>query len=108
MLEQVKLTPAKAQLDPNRWSGGGLYRLDTFQRLWDDWRQIDPTARAAAKDVLSASDSFENLVATATRFIDVKPLPVALLRDPRTDKEPPPDECSRKQSWSCTPPSTSR
>src|SRR5262249_19498247 len=77
LLESVHLTPAKAQLDPNRWAGGGPHRLSTFQRLWDDWRQVDPTALGAARDFLAAQDSFEGLVATAAPFIDVKPLPAA-------------------------------
>jgi hypothetical protein len=94
LLDQVRLTPAKAQLDPNRWTGGGQYRLDTFQRLWDDWRLIDPTARTAAKDVLAASASFEGLVATAARFIDVKPLPPAP-PVPGTDKVPPDEALTR-------------
>jgi hypothetical protein len=84
------LTPAKAQLDPKRWTGGGLHRLDTFQRLWDDWRQIDPTARKAAADFVDASSSFEKLVATAAPYIDVKPLPIGPA--PETAKEAPPAE----------------
>jgi hypothetical protein len=92
LLKEVKLTPAKAQLDPNKWTGGGQYRLNTFQRLWDDWREIDPTARTAAKEFL-ATDSFDTLVATAAPYIDVKPLPkatVAPAQEPA--KEPPADE----------------
>jgi hypothetical protein len=76
LLKEVKLTPAKAQLDPNKWTGGGQYRLDTFQKLWDDWR-----------------DSFEALVATAAPFIDVKSLPpTAPPPAPERAKEPPADE----------------
>jgi hypothetical protein len=92
LLEQVKLTPAAAQLDPNRWAGGGPHRLDTFQRLWDDWRLIDPTARAAAKDFLAAADGFDNLTATAARLIDVKPLPAA----PATVSEQPSADAFRR------------
>ncbi len=92
LLEPVKLTPAKAQLDPQRWTEGGPYRLNTFQRLWDDWRQIDPTARATAKDFLAAADSFEGLIATAAPFIDVKPLPPAPAPKSEEGKEPPADE----------------
>jgi len=73
LLKEVKLTPAKAQLDPKRPAGITPHQLKTFQKLWDDWREIDPTARAAAKDFLAAADSFEKLVATAAPFIDVKP-----------------------------------
>ncbi|HEY3787643.1 MAG TPA: hypothetical protein VGL71_02255 [Urbifossiella sp.] len=74
LLKEVKLTSAKAQLEPGRWTGGGPHRLNTFQKLWDDWRPIDATARTAAKDFLAASDSFERLLATAAPFIDLKPL----------------------------------
>ncbi len=95
LLVQMRLTPAKAQLDPNRWTGGGQYRLQTFQRLWDDWRQIDPTARAAAKDVLAESASFAGLVATAAPFIDVKPLPPAPPRAPAIGKESPDEVLTR-------------
>jgi hypothetical protein len=87
LLDQVKLTPAKAQLDPNRWTGGGQFRLDTFQRLWDDWRQVDPTARTAAREFLAASANFDALTATAAPLIDVKPLPIAPARQPE-GKEP--------------------
>ena len=76
LLKEAKLTPAKAQLDPNRWTGGGPHRLNTFQKLWDDWREIDPTARTAAKDFLAAADSFEKLVTTGAPYLDVKP-PIA-------------------------------
>ncbi|HVS35416.1 MAG TPA: hypothetical protein VMS17_07510 [Gemmataceae bacterium] len=91
LLEQVKLAPANAQLDPKRWTDGGPYRLNTFQRCWDDWRQIDPTARAAGKDFLAAADSFEGLIATAAPLIDVKPLPAAAVPQPEELKEPPAD-----------------
>jgi hypothetical protein len=76
LLKEVKLTPAKAQLEPGRWTGGGLHRLNSFQKLWDDWRPIDPTARAAAKEFLTASGSFERLIAGAAPLIDLKPLPI--------------------------------
>jgi hypothetical protein len=93
LLEQAKLTPAKARLDPNRWTEGGKRRLDTFQRLWDDWRLIDPTARATARTFLAAAGSFDGLTAAAAPLIDVKPLP-PLPPAPRTDpeKESPPGE----------------
>jgi hypothetical protein len=92
LLTEVKLTPAKAQLDPNKWTGGGQYRLSTFQLLWDDWREIDPTARVSAKAFLT-SDTFETLIATAAPMIDVKPLPStapASAKEPGMD--PPADE----------------
>ena len=76
VLKEVKLSPEKAQLDPNKWTGGGLYRLDTFQRLWDDWRGIDPAAREAAKNFLDAN-TFEKLIVAAAPYIDVKLPPSA-------------------------------
>jgi hypothetical protein len=72
LLKEVKLTPDKAQLEPTRWTVGGPHRLNTFQRLADDWRLIDPTARTTAKNFL-AGDTFDELVATAAPFLDVKP-----------------------------------
>lgn len=75
LLAEAKLTPARAQLDSGRWTGGGAHRLDVFQRLWDDWRQIDPTARAAGRDFLAASGRFEELTAQAARMLGLRPLP---------------------------------
>jgi hypothetical protein len=89
LLEMVKLTPVKARLDPNRWTGGGPHRLDTFTRLWDDWRQIDPTARGAAREFLAAAESFEGLTTAAAKYIDVKPLPPAPAPPGEEGKEPP-------------------
>jgi hypothetical protein len=91
VLAKVKLTPETARLDPNRWTGGGKYRLNTFQRLWDDWRRVDPTARAAARDFLAAADSFDALTARAAAFLDVEPLPPAEPA-PKDKKGPPADQ----------------
>jgi hypothetical protein len=77
LLKELKLTPATAQLEPNRWTGGGPHRLNTFQKIWDDWRMIDPAVVEAGKGFLTSADSFERMIVTAAPFIDVKPLPTA-------------------------------
>ena len=82
VLAAAKLTPKQAQIDPNRWTGGGLYRLDTFQKMWDDWMLVDPTAIAWGKEALEASSSFEALVDFAAPKLGVKltPPPPELVR----------------------------
>jgi hypothetical protein len=75
VLAAAGLTAKTAQLDPNRWTGGGLYRLDSFQRLWDDWRLVDPTAIQWGHAALAASGSFSQLVAFGADRIGVKLTP---------------------------------
>ncbi len=52
LFSQVGLTPDTAQLDRNRWTGGGAYRLASFQRLWDDWRLIDGETISTGRELL--------------------------------------------------------
>lgn len=73
LLAHAKLEPRRAQLDPNRWTGGGTYRLNTFQRLWDDWRQVDGTAYTLARRFLAAGGRFEDLLTCAMPLLDVAP-----------------------------------
>ena len=62
--KELKLQPEKAQLDPNKWTGGACTVSRHFQLYWDDWRGIDPTAREAAKKFLDAN-SFEKMIVAA-------------------------------------------
>jgi hypothetical protein len=57
LLDALHLAPQTARLDPNRWTGGGEYRLDEFQRLWDDWQLVDPAARSWADEAMGAATS---------------------------------------------------
>src|SRR5262245_25317886 len=75
LLAQGKLEPDRAQLDPGRWRDGGPHRLKTFERLWDDWRQIDATACSTARDFLAAGDSVDKLLVRSLPLLDLKPLP---------------------------------
>ncbi len=80
VLTALQLTPRAAQLDPNRWTGGGTYRLDEFQRLWDDWQLVDPTAESWAHEALAASMGFEPTLTFAAGKLGAKlpPLPVVV------------------------------
>ena len=84
VLAAAKLTPRQAQLDPGRWTGGGLYRLDSFQKLWDDWMLVDPTAIAWGNEALAKPDCFETLIGFAAPKIGVKlpPAPKATVAPP--------------------------
>src|SRR5262245_20654713 len=75
LLAQAKLTPATARLDPARWKHGGPHPLDTFQRLWNDWRPLGPTGERRARDFVAAAERLDGLVAAAAARIDVKRLP---------------------------------
>lgn len=72
LLHQAQLKREQTILEPNRWAEGGRYRLETFQRLWDDWRLIDPFGQRAARDLLAAAPRFASLIAVAAPLIDVK------------------------------------
>jgi len=71
LLAAANLTPQTAQLDPNRWTGGGEHRLAEFQRLWDDWQLVDPTAQSWAQSTLAAPGSFVRLAAFSAPKIGV-------------------------------------
>lgn len=86
LLAQVKLTPQKAQLDPNRWAGGGTYRLNSFQRLWDDWRLVDGATVSAGQSMLKSCTSFYSLGVAAAQQIDLKLSPPPAVIHPRSPK----------------------
>lgn len=69
ILAGAQLTPDTAQLAPERWTGGGRYRLPRFQWLWDDWRrvlEVLPTAPFGGADGPSA----ESAVAVAWQALE--------------------------------------
>lgn len=76
LLTQIKLTPQTAQLEPNRWRDGGLFRLHTFESLWDDWRLLDGYAISSARQMLAAAPSFYRLGFAAAQQLDLTPAPV--------------------------------
>ena len=62
LLEPAGLTPATAQLSSARWTEGGRHRLEPFQRLWDDWRQVEGYGLQRARALLEAGSSLEQLL----------------------------------------------
>jgi len=77
LLQTAGLTPAGAQLGPGKWLDGGRYRLNAFQKVWDDWRLIDGTARTFSRTFLADSRHFQPLVTDAARALDLSPAPPA-------------------------------
>ncbi len=80
LFSQVGLTPDTAQLDRNRWTGGGAYRLASFQRLWDDWRLIDGETISTGRELLLGCGDLGGLLLAMAPKIDVaieppQPLP---------------------------------
>ena len=73
LLQPVGLTAASAQLGPGKWLDGGLYRLNTFQKIWDDWRLMDGTAIAFGNTFLADSNHFQQLIMDAARALDLQP-----------------------------------
>jgi hypothetical protein len=65
------LTPEAAQLEPNRWRGGGRFALPVFTRVWDDWFQFDPLIQQTGHQVMEASGSGTDLITTAASHLNV-------------------------------------
>lgn len=86
VLKPTGLTAASAQLGPGKWLDGGQYRLNTFQKVWDDWRLIDGTALTFGNTFLSDSNNVHQLVLDASRALDLQPI----LPDNRCSPPPPP------------------
>ena len=74
LLDALHLAPQTARLDPNRWTGGGEYRLDEFQRLWDDWQLVDPAARSWADEAMGAATSLGATLFFASAFLRISAL----------------------------------
>lgn len=72
LLAAGELTPATAQLASQRWTGGGAHRLADFERLWGDWREVTPHARARAAALEQSGDSLVALLAAGATPLGVE------------------------------------
>ncbi|MCR4318597.1 MAG: hypothetical protein NUW37_19825 [Planctomycetes bacterium] len=71
MLGSAGLTEDSAQLPANRWRGGGPHSLPLFDRLWDDWRLLDPETERTRNVLSAAGGSFGKLLAAGSEKLDV-------------------------------------
>jgi len=65
VLGHLGLTADTAQLPLDRWRGGEGHPLAVFDRMWDDWRLIEPTATSFSDALLSSEGRFGPLLSAA-------------------------------------------
>jgi hypothetical protein len=61
LLDQHQLDPHKVQLNARRWKGGGVGRLPIFDKVSDDWIQMQPTAMSLGDSAKESHHSFHQL-----------------------------------------------
>ncbi len=61
LLDKHQLNPHKVQLNPKRWKGGGVGRLPIFDKVSDDWIQMQPTAMSLGISAKENHHSFHQL-----------------------------------------------
>ena len=62
LLQGHGLNSETIQLSAKRWNGGKIGRLEVFDRLSSNWRELEPTAKRHGKQMLEHADHFYDLL----------------------------------------------
>ena len=62
LLDKHQLDPHKVQLNPKRWKDGGVGRLPIFDKVSDNWMQMQPTAQTLGLDARKNHHSYHQLL----------------------------------------------
>lgn len=72
-LEATGVSKEHTNLAAGRWRGGGPRSLPAFDKLWGDWRQLDPYATDSGKKLIAANTSIASLIRESARHLGIEP-----------------------------------
>ncbi len=73
-LAKAGIKAEDVQLSRSRWRGGGPFSFPEFEKAWDDWQQVEPTAWNAGSSMVVAAKNPSVCLRTAAALSGLKVL----------------------------------